>query len=148
VIKTRHFNGAEDWHWVNQQVGILRVQDTGGIVAYNEDSGELVGACIWDNWTPNSVQCHMISVDTKALLESTFITDVFTHIFIEKGVKLIYGLLRSDNEPALKRAKFFGFNEKTRLENGWSDGVDYVLVELKKEHCRHLPVPVEDFAHG
>ena len=54
----RSFNGAEDWTWVNKQVGIQRVEDTGGIMA--SKNGETLGACIMDNWTANSVQCHFM----------------------------------------------------------------------------------------
>ena len=32
-----------------------------------------------------------------------------------------------------------GFTEKLRLEDAWADGVDYVVMELKKENCRYLP---------
>lgn len=136
-VQFRSFQGDTDWAWVNQQVPILRVEDTGGIVAINAENGELIAACIWDNWTRNSVQCHLMVTDLAAL-KNGFVNEISHFIFNEQGKRFIYGMVPGNNEKALKLNKHIGFTEKMRLEDAWADGVDYVVMELKKENCPYL----------
>ena len=56
-----------------------------GIVAVNKATGEQVAACVMDNWTNNSVQCHYI-IDTPIVLRHGFLECVANYIFVEKGV--------------------------------------------------------------
>ena len=137
-VDIRFFNGQTDWAWVMKQVAILRVEDTGGMVAVNQETGELLAACIWDNWTKNSVQCHFIVID-KAALKHGFVEEIADYIFNHQGKKFIYGMVPGDNEKALKINEHLGFTVKMRLEDAWADGVDYVVMELKKENCPYFP---------
>jgi hypothetical protein len=134
----RFFDGQTDWAWVQEQVGILRVEDTGGMIGYDEDTGEILAACMWDNWTANSVQCHFMTTN-PIVFKHGFAQEVFDYIFHYKERKFIYGMVPGDNEKALKINEHFGFTEKMRLPDAWADGIDYVVVELKKENCRYLP---------
>ena len=138
IVNFRAFCGYKDWAWVNEQVPILRVEDTGGLVAFNAENGELIGACIWDNWTSNSVQCHFM-LSNKIALKHGFLQEIFDYIFNVRKRKFIYGMIPSDNIKALKFNKHLGFTEKMRLEDAWRDGIDYVVMELKKGECRYFP---------
>ena len=91
-VGIRFFNGQTDWAWVQAQVQILRVEDTGGLVAFNEENGELLAACMWDNWTANSVQCHFIVTD-KAALKHGFVEEIADYVFNHRGKKFIYGII-------------------------------------------------------
>lgn len=137
-VGIRFFDGQTDWAWVMDQIPILRVEDTGGMMAYNEETGDLLAACIWDNWTANSVQCHL-AVKDLAALKHGFIEEIADFIFNHQHKKFIYGMIPGDNEKALKINKHIGFTEKMRLEDAWADGVDYVVMELRKENCKYLP---------
>ena len=137
-VGIRFFNGEMDWDWVQRRLPILRVEDTGGLVAYNKDNDELLAACIWDNWTRNSVQCHFL-IQNKIVLKHGFVEEIADFIFNHQGKKFIYGMVPGDNAKAMKLNKHMGFTEKMRLEDAWADGVDYVVMELRKENCRYLP---------
>ena len=136
-VQYRKFSGVHDWGWVNTQVPIQRVEDTGGIVAVDLDINETVGACIMDNWTNNSVQCHFM-ISHPMLLKHGFLQLCFDYMFNECGVKYVYGLVPSNNEKALKLNKHMGFTVKTVMEEAFEDGVDYILMELKHENCKYL----------
>lgn len=138
-IHFRAFDGPSDWGWVRAQVPILRVEDTCGIMAIDVDKNETVGACIMDTWAANSVQAHFM-VTTPMLLRHGFIEECFDYLFNERGLKYIYGMVPGDNVRALKINKHMGFTEKTRLGDAWADGIDYVIMELKKENCKYLPL--------
>ena len=135
----RALHGPTDWGWINQQVGILRVEDTCGIVGIDQDKNETVAACVMDNWTDNSVQCHFI-VTNKMALRHGFLQECCDFVFNHMGRQYVYGMVPGDNEKALKLNKHIGFTEKMRLPNAFKDGVDYVVMELKREDCKYIPV--------
>ncbi len=138
-ILFRAFNGPNDWGWVQAQVPILRVQDTCGIMAIDTDKNETVGACIMDTWATNSVQAHFM-ITSPMLLRHGFIEECADYLFNERGLKYVYGMVPGKNVRALKINKHMGFTEKARLGDAGVDGVDYVLMELKKENCKYLPL--------
>ena len=138
-IGFRQFVFDADWAWVNAQVGILRVEDTNGLMAIDQDTGLPVGACIMDNWTPNSVQCHFM-LTSPMVLKHGFLETCFDVIFNQTGRKVIYGLVPSDKEQAIKFNEHLRFTEKSRFEDGFADGIDYILYELKKADCKQLPI--------
>ena len=136
-IAFRKFNGAQDWAWVNNLVGILQVQDTTGIMAYDAKTGETLGACIMDNWTANSVQCHL-AVSTSMVFRHKFLEECCTFIFKSMGKLVMYGLVPSNNQKAIKLNTHMGFTEAHRLKDAFSDGVDYIIMELRAENCRFI----------
>lgn len=90
-----------------------------------------------DNWTQNSVQCHFL-VTNPLVLKHSFLECCYHFMFIEHGVKFIYGLVPGNNEKALKFNAHMGFTVKTTLEGAYEEGVDYVLMELKRENCKFI----------
>ena len=136
----RFMDGTRDWGWICEQVRILRVEDTTGIVAVNSDTGELLAACVMDNWTCSSVQCHLTITDMMAVRHG-FIQKITDYVFTEQDKKFMYGLVPSNNEKALKLNKHFGFTEKTRLHGTFGEGLDYVILELNRENCPYWTSP-------
>lgn len=134
----RAFHGPSDWGWVNEQVPILQVEDTSGIIAIDLDKNETVGACITDNWTRNSVQCHFM-ISSPMVLRHGFIEECFDFIFNHCDRRYIYGFVPSDNEKALKLNAHMGFTEILRLPEAFADGVDYVVMECTRANCKYLP---------
>jgi RimJ/RimL family protein N-acetyltransferase len=137
-IEFRQFIGHYDWGWCNLQVGIKRCEDTDGIMAIDLDTNTTVGACIMDNWTANSVQCHFM-LTTPLVLKHGFLDLCFDFMFNIMGVSRVYGLVPANNEKAVKFNTHIGFTEKARMDEAFEKGVDYLLMELKQENCLHLP---------
>lgn len=138
-IQFREFIGHHDWGFVNSILPILRVEDTCGIMAIDLDTNTTVGAAIMDNWTQNSVQCHFL-ITTPMVLKHNFLECCYNFMFNEHKVKYIYGLVPSNNEKALKFNAHMGFTVKTTLEEAFQVGVDYVIMELKRENCKYIPL--------
>ena len=137
-IEFRLFSGEHDWGWVQQQVGVLRVEDTAGIMAIDVDTNTTVGGCIMDNFTSNSVQCHFM-VTSPMVLKHGFLEECFDFVFNHIDRKFIYGMVPSDNEKALRLNAHMGFTEVLRLPEAFRDGVDYVVMQLRREDCKYLP---------
>ena len=135
-MNIRPLNGELDWGWINKMLPIFQVEDTSGMVVM--DGNEPVGAMIMDNWTRNSVQAHFISKNS-IMLRHGFLEICFDYIFNECGKKVMYALVPGDNEKSLKITRHMGATEKCRFEEAYADGVDYVIMELRKENCKYLP---------
>jgi hypothetical protein len=137
-IEYRIFNGADDWAWINDRLGILWVEDTTGIIAVDTLTGNRVAACMADNFTRNSVQAHILV--TTPLVFKHGLLETFTDlIFNIMGKKYIYGMVPSNNEKAVNLNKHIGFVERTRLPEAFADGVDYIVMEMTKDTCNYLP---------
>jgi hypothetical protein len=130
--------GPQDWDWVLNINAINRCEDTRGIVAVDIDADKPVAACVMDNWTSNSVQAHFM-IETPIVLRHGFLEECMDFVFNFADRKKMYGIIPASNEKIVKLTKHMGFTEKTRLEEAYAPGVDYVVMELKKENCKYLP---------
>jgi len=125
---------------------VLWVEDSAAIMAHDEN-GALVGFCIMDNWTDTSVQCHFY-IGSWVVLRHQFLEVCFEYMFTVRDRKMIYGLVPGDNKLALHFNDHLGFTEKCRFEGAYGEGVDYVILELKKENCMFLEEGIEERLHG
>jgi len=136
-LRFRAFRGASDWEWVNKQVGILRVEDTSGIMAIDAKTLETAGACILDNWTDNSVQTHFM-ISSPLVLRGGFLEECYSYVFNHCNKKYMYGMVPANNVKAIKFNEHMGWTVKMVLPEAYADGVDYLVMELKRENCKFL----------
>lgn len=127
---------SEDWALAKQRIDLLLVEDSKGIVAKNENM-EIQAMAIFDTWTHNSVQVHMI-IENPMVLRHGFLTEIADYVFYTCERGILYGLVPSNNEKALKLDKHIGFSEICRLKDAVMKGIDMVILELRKEDCRWL----------
>ena len=136
-IHFRAFHGPSDWGWVLQQIPrLIRVSDTCGIMAIDEETNTTVGAFIMDNILSNSLQCHFM-ITSPMVLKHGFIQECCDYVFNYQGMEYAYAYVAADNKKSIQICKRMGFKEKTRFDNGYSEGVDFVLFELKKADCKY-----------
>ena len=136
-MSMRAFVGQYDWGWVNEQVQILRSEDTSGMMAIDLDKNETVGAVIFDNWTPNSVTAH-IMFTTPMVLRHGFLEEAFNFVFNTCDRKYVLGIVKSDNEKAQKFDENMGFVEQFRLKDGHCDGTDIIYYAMHRDDCKFL----------
>lgn len=139
----RAFNGTEDWAWCNEHVHLIQAADTGGIMAIDEEKNEPVGAVITESWTANSVQCHII-ITNPLVLRHKFLECVANYVFVVRGVSRMYAFITSDNKKSVKLVKHIGFTLKATLEEAFNVGIDYLLMELKRENCKFIDKAARD----
>jgi RimJ/RimL family protein N-acetyltransferase len=121
------------WDWFNVQVPVLTVEDSCGMVAVDEDTGEYVGGVVFDNWTDTSVMAHFC-ITSAAVLRSGFYDLATDYVFEERGRRMIFASVPSQYEKALKFLPKVGFIEQFRLKDAFKEGIDCVILELKKEN--------------
>ena len=133
------------WTWINERNELTLMANTKGLAA-ESDSGDILGVCVCDSWTHTAVQLH-IAIDNPIVLKNgRFQKEVFGYVFVQAGRSIAYGQVPADNEKALRFDKKLGFEEVIRLKNAWADGVDTVVLELRKENCRWIDN--EEFRSG
>ena len=96
-----------------------------------------VGACVMDNWTQNSVQCHFL-ITSPMVLKHQFLDCCFDYMFNTVGVNRVYGLVPANNEKAVKFNTHMGFTINARLDEAYEVGCDYLIMEMRKENCPFL----------
>jgi RimJ/RimL family protein N-acetyltransferase len=134
----RAFHGPTDWAWIRLHIGALQVEDTSGIIAVSADTGEIVGACVMDNWTFNSVQAHF-AITSPMVLRHGFLQECVNYVFNVADKQAIYGFIPASNKKAIKLNTHMGFTEVFRIPEGFGKGVDYVAMQMLKENCKVLP---------
>ena len=72
------------------------------------------------------------------VLRHQFLDCCFDFMFNHQKVARIYGLVPSNNQKAVKFNKHLGFTVKATLEEAFEVGVDYLLMELKRENCSFI----------
>lgn len=113
--------------------------DMKGIVAL-DDNNVMVAASIMDSWSHNSCRIH-IWVAKPMVFKHGFAQETFNYIFNTCGKGVVVGVTPADNEKALKFIKHIGLKEVTRIPDGYAEGVDYVVTQLRKEDCRWIEQP-------
>ncbi len=130
IIRALH---SSDWAQLKKTLDIAYTSETGGMVL--EEDGEILAASVFDGWTYNSVNMHMMIKNPRAMLETNFHRAVFDYIFTTTNRKTMLGFIAESNVRSLRLAKRFGSVEKTRIKDGFSDGVDLVITELHRNDC-------------
>lgn len=133
-IEIRQFNGPHDWGWVQQQVPLLRVQDTCGIVAVDSDTDTTVGAVIFDNFLYNSAQATIMAT-TPMLFRHDFLFEAMNFIFEGCEKDYIYCFIAESNRPSMRLCKHLGFKKQMRIKEGYGKNDDFIVMELDKKNC-------------
>ena len=125
-----------EWEWLESRADCNWCSDTKGIVAYNEE-GMIVAAIALDSWSYNAVFIH-IAVEDKWVFRHGFAEECFNYIFNDSGRRILLGATPANNEKALKFNRHIGLKPIYSIKDGYADGVDFIVQELRKEDCRYL----------
>lgn len=109
--------------------------DARGIVAFRD--GKLSAAVAAHEWTPNSCFMHWIIEDPMVLRHKLF-EQIADWIFNETHRTIIYGKIVHTNSKSIKLAEHIGFKQIARLKDGFKEGVDFLIFEMRKDTCRWL----------
>lgn len=131
-MNIRPLNMVRDWDWINTQLGIIACEDTMGLVAEDE-KGKRLAVCVLDNWTRNSVQGHWLILSMIPVRHG-FIQTCVDYIFNKRGKLMVYGMVPDNNDKAKKFNYHCGLTIVSRLKDAFEEGVDYLVMEGRKEN--------------
>lgn len=119
--------------WLSERTGVALTHRARGLAAVDA-YGQIRGAVAYDQWAPNSCEAHM-AVDTP-IAWRTLLPHVFVYPFSHVGI--IFGLIREGNARSVEMARHLGFRVTKQIHDGWADGENLLLMELRRENCRFL----------
>jgi hypothetical protein len=99
-------------------------------------AGRIHGMVVCDLWTASAAHMH-VALDSAAATRS-LVVPAFEWLFQQGGRSLAIGVVRGRNSRSLHFAQRLGFREAYRIRNGWAEGEDMVLLEMRKQDCRWL----------
>lgn len=80
---------------------------------------------------------HVVG-DGSRWIDREMLRVCFDYAF-NKGKRVaVYGHVASNNERALQLDKHLGFTEVHRIKDAVDDGVDLIILEMRRENCRWL----------
>lgn len=98
------------------------------------ERGALLACVLYDFWTYNSVNMHVYS-STPLILNSQFLKEVFKYPFTH-GRNVLIVTTPADSKDSLKFSATLGFKETYRVKDGWKEGIDLIVKEMRKHECR------------
>jgi L-amino acid N-acyltransferase YncA len=113
------------------------------------DEGFVRGGVLFTNYTGASVWVHMAG-DGTAWASRDFLWAVFHYPFVQLGVRRLYGIVESANEPAMKIDLKLGFKIAAILPDVFASGAG-VVVYMEQTDCKWLKVKprlIQENAHG
>lgn len=122
----------EHYQWIAARASLILGPHFRALEAL-DGQGNILGMVGYDGWTPNSCSMHVAienPIAVRRLLARAFTTP------FRLGRNVLLASVLSTNEKSLKFAKHLGFRQKARIQDGWSDGVDLLILELRRENCR------------
>lgn len=134
-VAFKRISCEDEWKWFCERNPLTLVPDMTSILAYNPDTKETLACCVMDTWTETSCQVHF-AIDNPFVIRHGFFEEVSKFVFDTAGRIAMYGLVPANNKKALSVDKKIGFREITRLKDAFKRGVDYVILELRREDCR------------
>ncbi len=122
------------WDVLTEVLPLNLGEDTRGIVAVDDVTGEVYGGVVFQDWTVTVVCAHIVIMSPRAF-RMNIIPAAADYVFNQAGRLKMIGMVPAKNEKALKLNKHIGFTEIYRIEEGYDHGEDYVVMELIKENC-------------
>lgn len=133
----------DDWEAACRIMPMTLKEDTRGVASVDPETGELWGLVVCEDWTVTAVCCHIVLIKTIRAVRDNIFTELTDFVFNQGGRIKILGTVPGDNPEAMALNKRLGFTELFRIEEGYDWGIDYVIMELKREDCPYW-VPREN----
>lgn len=132
------YEAAAETHlwWMYNHLRFEMTARMKGIIALDENNRPL-GGCVFENWTYTGGEIHVI-VTNSLVLRHRFIEEMLTYFFKTCDRKVLFCTILSSNEKCLKFVRHIGFTEVSRIKEGYDEGVDLVIHELRRENCEWI----------
>ena len=142
-MKFKALERQSEWDWVKTRAKLIFCEDSQGIVAYDDRGIQAIA--VFDSFTVDACNVHF-AIDNPLVIRSGFFAEIARHLFIQCGRKRIFGLVPSTNRKALKLDRHLGMKDVAVIPDALAEGIDYVVLCMKKSECRWLPEQLREAA--
>ena len=131
---------------VRTKMPYAMTEATTGIVAYEADTSETLAVFLAEDWTQTAVSVHQVILNTM-VLRHRWLEEIGHYVFTQAGRKKMFAVVPDNHAKALSLNEKIGFERVARLEDAYAEGVDYIVMELKRENCPYwVPSALEQVA--
>ena len=145
MIVFKALTEQNEWAWMDARAFPYRVEDSQGIVAYEESTSVIAGMVIMDNWTASSCSCH-IAIDNPMCIRAGLIREASIHVHLVCNKRYMFGQIPASNPKALKFDLKLGFKEVARIPDAYAEGIDNIVVRMDRDENRWLPELIKNKA--
>lgn len=124
----------EHYPWIAKRASLVVGSEFRAIEAMDGD--RIVGMVGYDGWTPNACSMH-VALDS-AIAARRLLRMAFGIPFLEVGRGVVTCTILSVNERSLRLVQHLGFRKIARVRDGWAEGVDMVMFEMRRSECRWI----------
>ena len=107
-------------------------ESTSGIVAYDKDTTETLALFVGEDWTATSCSVHIVIIKSMVLRHG-WLEAMGEYMFTRAARKKLYAVVPDNHKKSLRLVERLGFKQVARLEDAVADGIDYLVMELKRE---------------
>ena len=129
---------SHDIAWAASQVGIECFRsDAVGLTIHDADSVKAV--VVYDNFSAYDCNMHVASDGSRRWLTRDILVALFMMPFKDWNLRRVTGLVRPDNEAALRFDLKLGFKIEGRARDATADG-DLMLLGMTRRECHLIPM--------
>lgn len=114
-------------------MGIPMSDDLQALGRY-DSNGKLFGVVAFNGF--NGLVCSMHCAGKGHWLSRKFLHQIFHYPFVQLKLEHVLASVAANNEKALRLDRKVGFTDVMRIPNGWSRGVDTILLKMSRNECR------------
>lgn len=118
----------------------LRRSDDMVAIGWAEDGGIQAGV-LYEGFNGRNIWAHVAAVPGKRWLRRQFLRAGFAYPFLVCKAERVTGYVEESNAAARRFDEHLGFREEARLRGAAHDGSDIILYVMRREDCRHVPIP-------
>lgn len=128
------------FQFVQRRVPGLSRTDDARAIGWSH-SGALVAGVIYEGFNGHNCWMHVAAEPGARWLRREYLLVCFAYPFLVCGLRRVSGYVEASNEAARRFDEHLGFVEEARLRGAASDGGDVIIYVMRREDCRHVPIP-------
>lgn len=125
---------------VRKHMPYAMTEATTGIVAYDMETSETLALFMAEDWTQTACSVHQVIIKTMVLRHKWF-EEIANYLFTQAGRKKVFTVVPDGHKKALQLNEKLGFQQVARLSDAVAEGIDYLVLELKREDCPYWVQP-------
>ena len=107
------------------------------MIAHGNKDGVVDAVVAYNGFTHRVCSMH-VAGDGGKWIDREMLRVCFDYVFNQCGRIAVYAYVASDNDASLRLTTHLGFEEVYRIKDAVADGVDMVILEMRRENCRWL----------
>lgn len=120
-----------------REVGVQTCGDQQAIFWVDEENSQIDWVVGYTGFIGKTCQMHMVSFK-GGFTPRKLLAAAFDYPFNQLNLELVFGVVNSGNEKAMKYDKHLGFTEAIRFPGVHDNGGDIVLFKMEKAQCRWI----------